>query len=170
MKISKVVSVLGVALAISSTSALAQTATQNINLNATVTDFCSIAGAATGAVQTRTITVTNGNVVTAPLSQVSVASVACTKISNLTLTTTNTGLTTAGSNGSFQNVIHYTAAASFAGAAPTLVTSSATTATAATNTGANGGTLTVDITPSANTLPMLAGNYADVLVVTLTPQ
>jgi hypothetical protein len=166
----KLASAAGVALALSSVSAMAQTATQNIQLNAVVTDFCSIAGTASGALQNRTITVTNGNVATAALAQVSVNSVACTKISNLTLTTTNTGLTTAGSNGSFQNVIHYSAAASFAGAAPTLNTSSATSATAATNTGANGGTLTVDITPIANTLPMLAGNYADVLVVTLTPQ
>lgn len=171
MKFSKVASVLGVLVAVTSTSAFAQTATQNINLNATVTDFCSIAGSATGGAITRSITVTNGNVSTAAVTPaISVASVACTKISDVTLTTTNTGLTTGSSAAGFQNVIHYTAAASFAGAAPSLTTSSGTTATAATNAGANSGTLSVTITPQANTSPMLAGSYADTLVVTLTPQ
>lgn len=152
-----------------SLSASAQSATQNINLNATVADYCSISGAATGAAQNRTITVTNGTVNTGALTQVSVANVACSKVSDLTLTTTNTGLTGPAAAGGFQNVIHYTAAASFDGAAPTLDTSTGTTVSAAT-TGAATGTLTVDITPQANASPMVAGGYADVLVVTLTPQ
>jgi len=152
-----------------SLSAAAQSATQNINLNATVVDYCSIAGTGTGGAQSRTISVTNGTVSTAGLTQVSVADVACSKISNLTLTTTNTGLTGPGAVTNFQNVIHYTAAASFDGAAPTLDTSAGTTATAAT-AGAATGTLTVDITPQANAQPMVAGGYSDVLVVTLTPQ
>ncbi len=152
-----------------SLSASAQTATQNINLNATVADYCTISGAATAADQNRTITVTSGVVDTAPLTQVTVANVACSKISDLTLTSTNTGLTGPGIVTGFDNVIHYTAAASFDGAAPSLDTSSTNTVTAATTAAATG-TLTVDITPQANTLPMATGNYADVLVVTLTPQ
>jgi hypothetical protein len=150
-------------------SAFAQTATQNINLDATVADYCSIAGSPTAADQDRTITVTTGNVATAALATVTVASVACTKISDLTLTSTNTGLTGPGAVGGFDNVIHYTAAASFDGAAPSLDTSVGNTVTAAT-TGAASGNLTVDITPQANASPMVAGSYADVLVVTLTPQ
>ncbi|MDX2158590.1 MAG: hypothetical protein SFW09_18985 [Hyphomicrobiaceae bacterium] len=159
------------ALPLLGNAALAQSATQNINLSATVADYCSIGGAASGTAVNRSITVTNGTVSTSALSAVTVGSVVCTKISDVTLATTNTGLTTATApNASFQNVIHYTAAASFAGATPSLDTSAATSATAATNTGANLGTLTVNITPQANTLPMLTGAYADVLVVTLTPQ
>lgn len=150
-------------------SASAQSATQNINLDATVLDYCSISGAATAVDQNRTITVTSGTVDTAALAQVSVANVACSKISDLTLTSTNTGLTGPAAAGGFQNVIHYTAAASFDGAAPTLNTSSGSTVTAPT-TGAATGTLTVDITPIANAAPMVAGGYSDVLVVTLTPQ
>lgn len=150
-------------------SASAQTATQNINLNATVSDYCSISGAATAADQNRTITVTSGTVDTAALAQVTVANVACSKVSDLTLTSTNTGLTGPGAAGGFQNVIHYTADAAFDGAAPSLDTSAGSTVTAPT-TGAATGTLTVDITPIANAAPMVAGNYADVLVVTLTPQ
>lgn len=149
--------------------AWSQTATQNINLNATVADYCTINGSATGALQSRTITVTGGVVSTTALTQVSVASVACSKISDLTLSTTNTGLTGPSAVTGFQNVIHYTAAAAFDGATPTLNTSSGTSATAAT-TGAATGTLTVDITPIANASPMVTGSYADVLVVTLTPQ
>lgn len=152
-----------------SLSASAQTATQNINLNAVVADYCTISGAATAADVNRTVTVTGGVVSTAALTQVSVANVACSKISNLKLETTNTGLTGPGIATGFQNVIHYTASASFDGAAPSLDTSSATTATAATS-GASNGTLTVDITPQANTNPMVSGSYSDVLVVTLTPQ
>lgn len=152
-----------------SLSASAQTATQNINLNATVADYCTISGAATAADVNRTVTVTGGVVSTTALTQVSVANVACSKVSDLKLETTNTGLTGPAAAGGFQNVIHYTAAASFNGANPSLDTSSATTATAATS-GASNGTLTVDITPQANTNPMVAGSYSDVLVVTLTPQ
>jgi hypothetical protein len=149
--------------------AFAQAATQNINLNATVADYCSINGSATGAAVSRTITVTNGTVDTSALPVVSVANVACSKISDLQLSTTNTGLTGPGAAAGFQNVIHYTAVASFDGAAPSLNTSSASSATAAT-TGAATGTLTVNITPNANASPMRTGSYADTLVVTLTPQ
>lgn len=152
-----------------SLSASAQTATQNINLNAIVADYCSISGTATGAAQNRTITVTSGSVDTAALSQVTVANVACSKVSDLTLTSTNTGLTGPAAAGGFQNVIHYTAAASFDGATPTLDTSATNTVTAATTAAATGN-LTVDITPQSNASPMVAGNYSDVLVVTLTPQ
>lgn len=146
-----------------------QAATQTINLNATVQDYCSISGAASGAAQSRTITVNNGTVDTAALTQVTVANVACSKISDLTLTSTNTGLTGPGAVGSFQNVIHYTAVAAFDGAAPSLDTSVGSTITAATTAAATG-TLTVDITPQANAQPIVAGVYADVLTVTLTPQ
>lgn len=156
-------------LAISQSAAWAQTATQNIQLNATVADYCTINGTASGALQTRTISVNSGVVDTAALTQVSVANVACSKISDLTLTTSNTGLTGPSIVSGFQNVIHYTAAASFDGATPSLNTSTGTTVTAPT-TGAATGTLTVDITPVANTLPMAPGGYSDVLVVTLTPQ
>ncbi len=148
----------------------AQTATQNINLNATVADFCTIAGTATGALQSRVITVNSGIVDTSALSTVTVANVVCSAISDVTLTTTNTGLTgPTAPSASFEDVIHYTATASYGGAAPSLDTSAASSDTDAT-TGAASGNLTVDITPQANTLPMTAGGYADVLVVTLTPQ
>lgn len=151
-------------------ASLAQTATQNINLNATVADYCTIAGSATGGLQTRTITVNTGIVDTAALSQVTVASVVCSKASDVTLTSTNTGLTgPTAPSGSFQDVIHYTAVASYGGASPSIDTSSSNTDTDATS-GAASGTLTVDITPQANALPMTTGGYADVLVVTLTPQ
>lgn len=150
-------------------AAWAQSATQNITLNATVADFCSIAGAATGGSVTRTITVTNGTVNTSALPVVNVASVACSKVSDVTLSTTNTGLTGPAAVPSFQNAIHYTANASFSGATPSLNTGSATTATAATS-GAATGTLTVNITPNANASPVVPGSYTDTLVVTLAPQ
>ena len=121
--------------------------------------------------QTRTITVNTGIVDTAALSQVTVASVVCSKASNVTLSTTNTGLTgpTAPSL-SFQDVIHYTAVASYGGAAPSLDTAAPGPSATDQTSGAASGDLTVDITPQLNTLPMTTGAYADVLVVTLTPQ
>lgn len=149
---------------------LAQAATQNINLNATVADYCAISGSATGGVVSRTISVTNGAVSTASLAPVTIADVACSAVSDITLTTTNTGLTGPSPTGGFQNVIHYWAAALFGGGGiPILDTSSATSATAATGA-ASVGQLTVVIAPQPNTDPMVAGAYADVLVVTLTPQ
>jgi len=149
----------------------AQAATQNINLSATVAEYCSIDGLAIGATTpSRVIPVASGTVNTAALTQVSIADVACSKATDVTIATTNTGLTTGGTAGAgFQDVIHYTASAAFNGAAPSITTNTTTTDTDAT-AGAAAGTLTVDITPIANASPLIAGGYADVLVVTLTPQ
>ena len=151
-------------------AAFGQSATQNINLNATVADYCTIGGVTSPAAMTRSISVSNGIVSTAAVTPaISVANVVCSKISNVALTSTNTGLTGPASVIGFQNVIHYTAAASFGGATPTLVTSAGTSATSATS-GASNGALTVTITPTLNGSPMVAGAYSDTLVVTLTPQ
>ena len=158
-----------IALFVSSQLAFAQTATQVINLSANVADFCSIAGAASAGPVSRVITVTNGNVSTGALPVVSVGSVACTKASDLTLTSSNQGLTGPGVTAGFENVIHYTATASFDGAAPSLDTSTAAVDTDATS-GAASGTMTVNITPQANLLPVMVGIYGDTLTVTLTPQ
>lgn len=146
----------------------AQVATQNINLDATVADYCTIDGAASALDQDRTIAVNTGIVATAALTAVDILDVVCSKASNVTLASDNTGLTGPAVLAGFQNFIDYTAVATFGDATATLDTSSGPTAFGTTTVAASG-TLTVNITPQANTLPMAPGDYDDVLVVTLTP-
>ncbi len=166
------------ALALADT-ANAQTATQDINISATVTSACTINNAATGSVDTATIPITlAGSVNTAPVTPTNspYANVACNGPSNLQLTSLNGGVVNAGSAAGFARIIDYTASATWHS-----VTATVNTSTVATAVGAESGTvqpvatafsgsLGVTITPIANVLPLLQGAYADTLRVTLTPQ
>ncbi len=156
----------------------AQTATQDININATVTSYCTINGAVTGAaVTTATIPVTLGVVNPATINR-TIANVACNNITNVVATSQAGGVTTGGAapSGS-SNIIDYTGTATFGGATSTINT--ATVATAAgnetgntgTTAGAATGNLVVDIVPAQPALPLTpSAAYADVLTVTLTAQ
>lgn len=145
----------------------AQTAMQNIQLNAKVEDYCTTGGFATDASRSR-ITRVNGGVVET-LAQVSIANVACSRISDLTLTVTNDGLAVSGARAGFQNVTRYVAIAWFDGAAPALVTGASNFAIASTTSAATG-RLTVNITRAANGPLRVTGSYSDILVVTLNPK
>lgn len=146
----------------------AQTATQTINLNAMVDDYCTIAGSASGTPEDREIFVNTGIVDTAALTPVNIPNVVCSKASNVTLTSSNTGLIGPPVLTGFQNVIDYTAVATFGDATATLDTNAGATASDATTVAANGD-LNVTITPQLNASPMAPGGYADLLTVTLTP-
>ena len=134
-------------VAIGASTAQAQTATQDINISATVPAACSINNAATGTAGTATI-------------PVSVA-----------------GVVNAGAPGSgFTNIINYTASATWNSVTATLNTSTVATAIGNESGAqqavatANSGNLTVSITPLAPSLPLITGAYADTLRVTLIPQ
>lgn len=153
----------------------AQTATQDINISATVDAYCTINNATTGTAINKTIPVSNGIVDTSVISN-TIASVACNSAADVVATSLSGGVTMGGSPSSgTTNIINYTGAATFGGATSTINT--ATTATAsgneagntATTSGAATGNLVVTITPAQPSLPLMPGTtYADTLRVTLT--
>ncbi len=161
-------------------TAQAQTATQDINISATVTKACTINNVATGTAGTATIPVSLAGVVnTSAITPTGspFANVACNAASFLQLSSVNGGVVNAGAPGSgFTNIIDYTASATWNSVTATLNTSTVATAIG-TETGvqqsvatANSGNLVVSITPLTPSLPLITGAYSDTLRVTLTPQ
>ncbi len=165
---------------VGASTAQAQTATQDINISATVTAACSINNAATGTAGTATIPVSAAGVVnTAVITATGspFANVACNAASFIQLSSLSGGVVNAGAPGSgFTNIIDYTASATWNSVTATLNTSTVATAIG-TETGtqqsvptAHSGNLTVSITPLAPSLPLITGAYADTLRVSLIPQ
>lgn len=168
------------------TQASAQSAFQDITITATVPNACTINNVSgdSGVASTAAITInTNGSVNTAAVTPTAIAglSVACNanatiQLSSLTGGVSLGGATLAQSAAGFQQVIDYQASATWNGVTASINTATTTgalaveTGTAANTTGANAGTLTVSVTPTANALPLAAGNYSDTLRVTFTPQ
>lgn len=158
-------------------AAQAQTATQDIDITASVASYCTINDITSPTALTASIPVTNGVVDTTVISN-TIASVACNSTAQVVATSLSGGVTPGGTpNSGTTNVIDYTGVASFGGATSTIDTSStggaagseagntATTASAAT------GNLVVTITPSQPSLPLMASAaYSDTLRVTLTAQ
>lgn len=169
----------GMAL-LGTTAASAQTATQDINISATVTKACTVNNAATGTAGSATIPVSAaGAVTTTAITPTGspFANVACNAPSTLQLTSLTGGVKNATSPGSgFTNIIDYQATATWNSVTASLDTSAVGGAAGnESGTGqavatANSGALTVQITPLANTLPLITGSYSDTLRVTLTPQ
>jgi hypothetical protein len=155
----------------------AQTATQDINLTATVATYCTIAAINNPAPLSSNIPVTNGAVDTTVITH-TIANVACNNVADVTATSLTGGVTTGGAPPTgTTNIIDYTGVATFGGATSTINT--ATTATAAgpeagnTAQTANAatGNLVVNITPAQPAMPLAASAaYADTLRVTLTAQ
>ena len=159
-------------------AANAQTATQDITLNASVASYCTIGGATNPSALTRTVPVTNGVVDTTAIN-VSVASVVCNNAADVIATSVRGGVWdgNASSAPGTVNIINYTAAATFGSVTSTINTATASGAAAAANeagntattAGAASGNLAVAITPQAagGTLEPSTG-YTDTLRVTLT--
>lgn len=171
--------VLAAAAFFTSTAANAQTATQDINLDATVNGICTIAGVATGVTDTATININpDASVDTTPVTPVNspYASVACNGPSDLQVSSLNGALTGPTSVAGFDNIINYTATATW-NAVNASIDTTTNPASGATETGtaspvatAHTGNLDVSITPAPNTDPLLVGSYTDTVTITLTPQ
>lgn len=158
-------------------SASAQTATQDITISATVDAACTIDNAASGPVDTATIPINpDGSVDTSPITpdNAPYANVACNAPSDLQLTSLSGGVVNATTASGFANVIEYTASATWHGVTATVDTASGGGApisgAAEPVSTAFSGSMTVTITPAANTLPLVQGSYTDTLRITLTPQ
>ncbi len=160
------------------TGAFAQAATQDLNITATVPKFCTIGGSASPSALNTTIPVNSTGTVTTTAQNFTVNSVICNVATNVLATSTGGGVksaTTAPSG--FTNIIDYTGAASFGSATSTINTATAPAAAGAeagniaATTGAAAGNLTISVTPTQPTNPLIsATDYADTLRVTLTPQ
>lgn len=170
---------IAVALAFT-TQAGAQTATQDINITATVTKACTVNNTATGTPGTATIPVSVAgavNIAAITPTGSPFANVACNAPSNLQLTSLNGAVKNATAPGTgFTNLIDYSASATWNSVTATINTSTVSGATGA-EAGtaqavatANSGNLTVSISPIANASPLITGTYTDTLRVTLTPQ
>lgn len=161
-------------------AANAQTATQDINITATVNKACTVNNTATGTPGSATIPVsTAGAVTTTTITPTGspFANVACNAPSTLQLSSLNGAVKNSTTPGSgFTNLIDYQASATWNSVTASLDTSTTSGATGVENgtaqavATANSGDLTVSITPLANALPLITGSYNDTLRVTLTPQ
>ncbi len=161
-------------------SANAQTATQDINITATVTKACTVNNAVAGTPGSAVIPVSAaGAVTTTAITPTGspFANVVCNAPSNLQLTSLSGGVVNASAAvAGFTKIIDYTASATWGGATATVNTSTAPAATGnesgalAPIAAANAGNLTVSITPIANALPLIIGAYSDTLRVSIIPQ
>lgn len=163
------------------TASGAMAADQNITLTATVPAFCSIDGSP-DAGNTRTASlnslVTNGVVADAQAVTLSGSDspAVCNNAANITLTSLNSGLTSAApASDPFVNVIDYTASVTFGSQTATIdtTTQAANVATAAVTTGgAATGNLAITIatkgTPTGKYL-VAATDYSDTLKVSINP-
>jgi len=154
----------------------AQATDQNINLNATVTGFCTIGGSLTPTTINQSIpTTTTGDVVTTPIN-VALGAVVCNKASDVTLSSLKGGVFSATSAPSgFQNRINYTASVSAPTAASVNANATAVTPTAGATASTGGATsdpaVNVTITPTLNVDPLVAAtDYSDTLTVSIVPQ
>lgn len=160
---------------------MAQTATQDINITATVSGLCTVNGLATGTpVGSAVIPTPSGDVDVTPITPTGspFANVVCNGPSTLLLTSLNGGVLNTSPASGFDNIINYTASATWNSVTATVNTGlnpvaslggneSGTPAPVAT---AGAGSLSVTITPIVNAQPLIAGSYSDTLRVTLTPQ
>ncbi len=155
----------------------AMAADQAINIGATVTSFCTIGGS-TGsyAAALATIPTSNGNVTPGVIS-VAMGDIVCNNGADVKLSSSNGAVYTSATAAGFQNFINYTATTTGI-TNPASVTAGdidgsagpAINGAPATNSGAfTASPVGVNITPTANSLPLIAGAYSDVLTLTVTP-
>ncbi len=178
MRVVAVVAISGLFAAFGASAASAQTATQDINISATVTKACTINNIATGVAASATIPVSlAGAVDTTPITPAAFTNVACNAAANVQLTSVSGGVVNATvPPGGFTNVIDYTASATWSTATANLNTSSNPAASGNESgalqpvASAASGNLTVTITPLTPALPLVIGAYADILRVSLIPQ
>ncbi len=148
----------------------------SIGLTVNVVRVCTVGGSGTPTRGTATVPVaSNGRITdvspitpTLPLGN----AVVCTGsgVVVIDLLSQNGRITgPSNSNPAFSNAIDYSASASIAGGTAATFNSSSGVATQGTS-GGTSGNLTVSITPVNPSVPLVAGSYADVLTVRITPQ
>lgn len=140
---------------------------QDIQLTADVQSFCSVEDV---NVDNFEFTVTDGDVSTTPSTHT--IPVTCNGASTVTLTSVEGGLNGPAAVSGFDNIINYTASASgyvtiAAGSTAAVPTAGANEILGTTAGSASATPLAVTVTPIANTNPVLAGAFDDILRVTI---
>lgn len=156
--------------------AFAQVAQQDVNITATVNPSCLINGIATPGALANPVTVSATGFVSNATTNHTVSNVVCNVAATVGTQTINGAVTTAGAAPvGFQNNFDYQATATFSGASSSIDTSTVgaggtgSGGAGALTAGAASGNLTIAVTPTVNTNPLIPGSYADTLRVTLTP-
>ena len=150
----------------------AQAVDQNINLNASVSGFCTINSSLAPSLINQSIPTTgDGNVNTAPIV-VPLGAVVCNNAANVSLASLKGGVFSGTSAPGFQNRINYTASVSSPAAVALNANAAIVTPTTAGPVASLGAVsdpgVNVTITPSVNTLPLVAASdYNDTLTVTI---
>ena len=160
--------------ALTSTTASAQSASANVNITATIVASCTINGTANGGTQTldfSNTTASPSTTISTAKKTATFANVLCNTPSHITLqSSSGKAANAATAPSAFQNFFDYSAVATWNTVTDSLSTATdgTTLKTSATTAPAAAGSLTVDVTPSSPSLPLVAGSYVDVLTVTLT--
>ncbi|MBS0233809.1 MAG: hypothetical protein JSR99_10015 [Proteobacteria bacterium] len=145
---------------------------QNINLKATVPEYCTIEGSSSPADDDVTVPILgNGNVDTTLITRS--YAVVCNSAANVSLTSLDGAMVTSTTAGSgFDTFINYEAGTNGfvnISAAATTNTGSNQLLGTATTSGAESANLNVTIQPISNSNPLAGGDYLDTLKVSITP-
>lgn len=152
-------------------------ASQEIAVNATVPKFCRIGGDTSPTQLNQSINMTGpGNISTSPLT-FQLGSVVCNNDSTVELSSSKGAMFASGVNAvtNFDHFIKYSASLNGYGNAVTM-TAGNTTAAPVTSGRADRGpinaanSVTVTVTPTANSKPVLAGSYTDTITVAINPR
>jgi hypothetical protein len=173
----RVLAAIAALAAMHAVSSDAEAASQIITLSATVPGYCTVGGGPSSTTSA-TVPITALDLPnTAAIPVTGLGAVVCNENTQLTLTTTNGGLTGPAAVAGFSNRIDYTASATY-GSGATSTTQALTTngtagasagpSTASTMGASNSQSFTVTVTPIAAS-PLLAGLYSDTLTVLFTP-
>jgi len=145
---------------------------QNINLKATVAQYCTIEGSSSPTDDDVTVPILGNGTVDTTLITRSYA-VVCNSAANVSLTSLNGAMVTSTTAGSgFDTFINYEAGTNgfvSISAAATTNTGSNQVLGTATTSGAESANLNVTIQPIANSNPLAGGDYLDTLKVSITP-
>ncbi len=155
-----------------------QVSSQAFTVTGQVAKSCTIGGLSHPSADTATIPISPGGQVNTATINRSYANALCNTPSNLQLTSQNGAVTTTASVAGLKNLINYSATANFGGATAALDTSANPAASGAesgpaaatSGGGAPSGTLSVSLTPQANTGSLVAGSYSDTLTISIIPQ
>jgi hypothetical protein len=158
-------------------TALAQGATQDLAITATVARYCMIKGAAAPAALNTTIPVNSIGLVDTTLQTFTIADVACNGPTVVQAHSVKGGLKGSVKSGPlFTNIINYRGSATFGTAKSTVNTGAIKGAagpefgTTETTSGPTRGPMVITILPDQPPTPLMHGNdYEDTLRVTLTP-
>lgn len=153
-------------------------ASQSISVGATVPKFCRIGGSTSPSQLTQNIDTTGPGTISTSDVTFDLGAVVCNSTSTVQLSSPNGAMFANGVNpvSNFDHTIKYSARLSGFGDAVTLTAGNTSRSSVTSGAPAERGpinaanSVTVKVTPAANTNPILAGNYSDTITVLINPK